>query len=68
MRRNDPEERDVDALVELLDSLAASGSQHIHIDVGEQTQVRTINSTECPQGPCMIPNFDSEAPEEEDDL
>jgi len=68
-----PEDRDVDELVALLDSLVSSGSQHINLDIGEVTKVQTVNSTECnPKlGPCALPNVeledDSEGKEKTDE-
>ena len=60
-----------DELVALLDALAESGSQHINLDIGEQTKVQTVNSTECSPklGACAVPNFDEEDPDfqEEDE-
>ena len=54
-----------DELVALLDALAVSGSQHINLDIGEQTKVQTVNSTECnPKlGACAVINFDEEDPD-----
>lgn len=65
---NMPQDADADALIELLDRLCASGSQHIYLNIGEETRVQTVSSTECsPQlGPCAIPNLGGE-PEEEDE-
>ena len=58
-----------DDLVALLDALAASGSQHINLDIGEQTRVQTVNSTECnPKlGACAVQNFDDEDPDYHED-
>ena len=58
-----------DDLVALLDALAASGSQHINLDIGEQTKVQTVNSTECnPKlGACAVQNFDDEDPDYQED-
>jgi len=58
-----------DELVALLDALAASGSQHINLDIGEQTRVQTVNSTECnPKlGACAVQNFDDEDPDYQED-
>ena len=69
--RNDPkipQDMDPDALVELLDALCASGSQHINLNIGQETKVQTVSSTECnPQlGPCAVPNL-GEEPEEDDE-
>jgi pyruvate-formate lyase len=57
-------------LVALLDALAESGSQHIHLNVGEETKIQTVNSTECnPQlGACAIPNFNGEAPDDDEEF
>ena len=50
----------------LLDALTASGTQHINLNIGEQTTIQTVNSTECnPQkGACAVPNFNQEDEEE----
>jgi hypothetical protein len=63
-----PKDMDPDMLVELLDHLCETGSQHINLDIGEQTKVQTVNTTECnPQlGPCAVPNL-GEEPEEDDE-
>jgi hypothetical protein len=63
-----PKDMDADALVELLDQLCASGSQHINLNIGQETKVQTVSSTECnPQlGPCAVPNL-GEEPEEDDE-
>ena len=63
--KSDDLEQQADELVQLLDALTASGSQHINLDVGEETKVRTVNSTECSGklGACAIPNFDEEDPD-----
>ena len=69
----DPEDSDLnqqaDELVALLDALAVSGSQHINLDIGEQTKVQTVNSTECnPKlGACAVQNFDDEDPDYQED-
>ena len=48
---------EADELVGLIDSLMSSGSQHISLDVGNDTKVRTVNSTDCGKaGPCSLPN------------
>ena len=50
---------DADALVAMLDQLVASGTQHINLEVGDETRIQTINSTECGKiGACAVPNFD----------
>ena len=71
----DPEAiNDPDALAALIDELMASGTQHLNLESGSKTRIRTVNSTECSGtlGPCAVPNFDyndeDEAPESEDDL
>ncbi|MBR5088779.1 MAG: hypothetical protein IK093_05075 [Ruminiclostridium sp.] len=52
-------ESDADELAALIDRLMSSGTQHIDLNVGEMTRVRTLNSTECGRtGPCAVPNFD----------
>lgn len=69
MQPNKPE-LDADALVELLDQLCASGSQHINLDIGQETKVQTVSSTECnPRlGPCAIPNLGDEPEEDDEEL
>ena len=58
MRPNEPQP-DADALAAMLDELMAQGTQHINLTVGEQTRIRTVNSTECgPKGACAVPNFE----------
>ena len=53
MRTPDPDE-----LAALLDSLVSAGTQHINLEIGEQTRVQTVNSTECSKpGACSIPNM-----------
>lgn len=63
-----PENMNPDELVALLDALCESGSQHINLNVGEETKVQTVNSTDCSgrNGACAIPTLGS-APEEDDD-
>ena len=71
--KQNPDDADLnqqaDELVALLDALTESGSQHINLNIGEQTKVQTVNSTECnPQlGACAIPNFDEEDPDFQED-
>ena len=49
-----------------VDELMASGTQHVNLDAGDITRVTTVNSTECGKnGPCAVPNFDSEDADEE---
>jgi pyruvate-formate lyase len=52
-------------LAALLDALTESGSQHINLNIGEQTKIQTVSSTECnPQlGPCAVPNFQEDEEE-----
>ncbi|HAG14148.1 MAG TPA: hypothetical protein DCG49_09840 [Ruminococcus sp.] len=63
---------DPDELVALLDQLIASGSQHINLQLGEETRVQTVNSTDCSgkPGACAVPNFnliDAEIEKSDDD-
>ena len=58
MRPNEPQP-DADALAAMLDELMAQGTQHINLNVGDQTRIQTVNSTECsPKGACAVPNFE----------
>ncbi len=60
------QDMDADELVTLIDELMASGTQHVNLDAGDITRVTTVNSTECGKnGPCAVPNFDSEDADEE---
>ena len=61
------ENQQAEELAALLDDLFSSGSQHINLEIGEETRVQTVNSTECSgkPGACMIPN--TELDEEEED-
>ena len=62
MRTHDP---DPDALAALLDSLISGGTQHINLEIGEQTRIQTVNSTECGKlGACALPNMPYEDDEE----
>lgn len=58
------DEQQAEELAALLDDLFSSGSQHVNLEIGEETRIQTINSTECngKPGACMIPNteFDDE--------
>ncbi len=66
--QNDSElDAQAEELAALLDALVESGSEHINLEVGEQTRVRTVNSTDCSGklGACAIPTFEEE--EESDD-
>ncbi|MBP5604365.1 MAG: hypothetical protein J6X60_02315 [Ruminiclostridium sp.] len=48
---------DADELVDLIDNLMSSGSQHVNIDIGDVKKVRTVNSTDCGKaGPCSLPS------------
>ena len=63
---------DPDALAAMIDELMAAGSQHINLEIGEQTRIQTVNSTDCSgkPGACAVPNFDHidrMEPEEDDD-
>ena len=51
-----------DEIVALLDSLMNSGSQHINLNIGEETKIQTVNSTDCSSklGACSIPNFEED--------
>ncbi len=65
MKQNEPDkqlEQQAQELADMLDALVSSGSQHIHLDMGEETRVRTVNSTECSGklGACAIPNFEED--------
>lgn len=70
MKTNPKDPIDLDAqaqeLVEMLDALISSGSGHIHLTVGEETTVQTVNSTDCSCGnqACAVPTFFDE---DEDD-
>ncbi|MBD5143642.1 MAG: hypothetical protein K2K06_10425 [Oscillospiraceae bacterium] len=56
-----------DEIVALLDSLVNSGSQHINLNIGEETKIQTVNSTDCSSklGACAIPNFEEDDEDEE---
>lgn len=67
MKPNNPEP-DVEALVAMLDGLMASGTQHINLEVGDETRVQTVNSTDCGRlGACAQPNFNPDADDAEQD-
>lgn len=73
MRMNDPiipKDMDADALVALLDHLCETGSQHINLDIGEQTRVQTVNTSECSPrlGACAIPNLGKDPGEDDEEL
>jgi hypothetical protein len=59
--------RQADELAELIDSLVAGGSGRIHLEVGDETRVRTVNSTDCSGtlGACAVPTFFDEEDEDE---
>jgi hypothetical protein len=59
--------RQADELAELIDSLVAGGSGRIHLEVGDETRVRTVNSTDCSgtPGACAVPTFFDEEDEDE---
>ncbi len=59
MNSDNSERLDAEKLAELIDSLMEGGSQHVDIGIGEETKVRTMNSTDCgKKGACAIPTFD----------
>ena len=60
---------DPDELADLIDSLIASGSQHINLEIGDETRVQTVNSTECSKpGACAVPNFEFDDSAESDSI
>ena len=67
MKQNEIPETEADELAALIDSLVASGTQHIDLEIGTETRIRTVNSTECSKpGACAIPNL-SDDPEDDDE-
>lgn len=67
MKPNDSE-HEIDELVAMLDSLIASGTQHINLEIGDATRVQTVNSRECGRlGACAQPNFDPDDEQEYDE-
>ncbi len=65
--QNNPDlDAQAEELAALLDALVESGSEHINLEVGERTRVRTVNSTDCSGklGACAVPTFQDE--DEED--
>lgn len=56
---------DAAALADLIDQLIDSGTQHITLETGEKTTIRTVHSTECSGqlGPCAVPNLGSSDPD-----
>lgn len=62
-------EPDIEELIAMIDGLMASGTQHINLEVGVETRVQTINSTECGKaGACSVPNFDPDDETDDDDF
>ncbi len=48
---------DADEVADLIDALMSSGSQHVSFEIGDDTKVRTVNSTDCGKaGPCSLPS------------
>lgn len=64
--QNDALDAQAEELAALLDALVESGSGHINLAVGEQTKIRTINSTDCSgkPGACAVPTFFEEDDDE----
>ncbi len=60
-------EAQAEELAAMLDALVESGSGHIHLQIGEETTVQTVNSTDCSGrlGACAVPTFYDD--KEEDD-
>ena len=65
MKQNDlsgtePDLQDPDELVRMLDGLFAAGTQHVNLESGAQTVIRSVGSTDCSgkPGACAVPNFD----------
>ena len=64
MQTTDPlkpaDDQQADELVQMLDRLMQSGTQHINLTVGDETRIRTVNSTDCSgrPGACAQPNAD----------
>lgn len=52
------EEQQAEELAALLDRLFSAGSQHVNLEIGEETRIQTVNSTDCSgrPGACAIPN------------
>ncbi|MDE6005840.1 MAG: hypothetical protein K2G88_10720 [Oscillospiraceae bacterium] len=67
-KNNSDLNQQADEIVALLDSLVNSGSQHINLNIGEETKIQTVNSTDCSNklGACAIPNFEDNENDEED--
>ncbi len=67
--QNNPDlDTQAEELAALLDALVEGGSGHINLQVGEQTKVQTINSTDCSgkNGACAVPTFFDEDEEDSD--
>ncbi len=46
-----------DEIAALLDALIAGGTQHVNLEIGAETRVQTVNSTDCGKiGPCAVPS------------
>lgn len=47
-----------DDLADLIDGLFASGTRHINLEIGDETKVQTVSSTDCnpKAGPCALPS------------
>ena len=62
---------DPDELAAMIDELMSAGSQHVNLQIGDETRVQTVNSTDCSgkPGACAVPNFDhiDQMKSEEDD-
>lgn len=67
MKQTRNEEQQIEELAALLDNLFSSGTQHINLQIGEDTKIQTVNSTECngKPGACSIPNAEIEENEED---
>ncbi len=68
MKPNDQElDAQAEELAAMLDALVESGSGHIHLQIGEETIVQTVNSTDCSgtPGACAVPTFSDDAEDDE---
>lgn len=56
---------DAEALADLIDHLIDCGTQHITLETGDKTMIRTVHSTDCSgkPGPCAVPNLGSSEPD-----
>lgn len=64
-----PEDLSPEELADLIDSLMASGTQHLNLTAGAETRIQTVNSTDCCSGgACSIPTLgeDDAADEKEE--